>query len=1359
MTLRLARLAVLLVLSSSLFADEPWDAPPFSAEPQALLAAAAKVPQGDVGVVVLLDEATYSFEADGSQRTVSRLMYRIDEQSAVETNSQISAEWAPWHHDKPVLAARVVTKDGTVHVLDAKAVTEAPARDSSLDIFSDNRIVRAPLPAVAVGSVVEYTITTDGRTPIEGAGIASYFPFGQWVPVHRMRLVLDGPLSIQPRILNDAGIEPVIEDKDGRRRMTFASGPAKKLENVESYLPFDQLGIPYVAFSTGTSWQHIATGYAKIVDQQIAGSDLAKLVKSATAGAKTPHEITARLLAAIQKDIRYAGVEIAEGSIIPRTPATVLKNKYGDCKDKAVLLVAMLRQAGLTAHVALLRSGYDLDAHETLPGLTRFNHAIVRVDTPDGAIWVDPTDQFARAGELPIADQGRLALIASESTTALARTPELPSTAFRYTETRLFNLGEHGKPPVVEITEIAGPYDASQRRWIVNTAADELKKDLEGYAKSYYFAKALDSFTTSDMHDLTKPFRLTLNIKESGSGIVSNGEASVALHPGGLVNSLPSVLRDWKEPQPDDDPDDAPKPRVHDFVFPQPLVKEWTYRIVPPIGYVARELPEAQNRKLGTATYTSEYNVEADGVVVAKLRVDSGKRRITAAEYEATRVAISKLIQEPQVNIGFEQIGQAKLAAGDVGGALAEFRRLAQLHPKEAQHRIELANALLAGGLAEPAREEARRAIALEPANARAHLTLAQILQHDLLGRRFYKGWDRPGTIAALRKAKELDPENMDVRVYLAQTLKIGEDGYTGSAAQLAEAEAEYRALSKDFGDDGRAYEGELMMVLAHLGKFAELKELAMTVTDAQRRNVGRLIAIAAGESKDEALRELRMFPIDTRRTYAEQLGNHLLEIRRYAEAAAMMEVAKQGTAEASGAAVFIEMMKNARRAEELELRDDDPTTIVPRLFKVMMHGDTASLLNLLVPDLRDEARQELEAKGGNDPLETLRGTLRNEEFVPKVIADIVIAMVQAHKDGNDDVGYRIRSRLADESMVAYVTKEGDKYLMRAFEGDESVGKAALRFVEKNQIEHARTWLNWGRETASAGDGDDPLSRSAFAMLWPKAKPTATADEARVAAAAFAVESATKKDARIQRQLDLLASLREQAESDAVKLAIDLALTRAWSTRREFAKVLPHAQRLYDAHPDSATAFRYLGDALASTGRHDEADAIARARLEKIPNDRDALAVLADNAASRGDYAGAVKYAQRLLDEHKPSPGDFNNAAWYGLFAGDIEAALKHASQATSDAEKANAAAFHTLASIYAEADKPIEARQALLTSMKLGARDQPESDDWYVLGRIAETYGVRDAAAAAYKRVSKPNEKDDAHTFNLVARRVAKLK
>jgi hypothetical protein len=720
----------LLVFCTAAFAADPWDGAPFSTDPKVLIAAAERVPHGEADVVILLDEATHTFDERGGSVSTQRVVYRIAGESAVDNWGSVNAPWAPWYQERPLIQARVVTRDGTVHELDPKAVIEAPAPEESLEIFSDNRVIRAPLPAIGVGSVVEQLITSKSKESLYDAASSDVFFFGGFLPVHHARLIVDAPSALALRFVNQANIDPVREEKDGRQRIVFEGGPFQPKEDMEWALPYDVSPLPWVGVSTASSWQDLARRYSEIVDRQIAGASLDKQLREATGNAKNRQEIIARSLAWIQRHVRYAGVEVGESSVVPRTPQVVLGNRYGDCKDKATLLVAMLRLAGMRAHVALLRAGEDFDVPRDLPGLGMFNHAIVMVEGEKGEppIWVDPTDEFARAGELPVMDQGRGALVASAATTSLVTTPAYESSANLVTETRIFTIPEEGKASVVEITESTGADESMMRRHWVSRDRKSYRESMEAYAKGYYAAKSLGKLEASDAHDLNKPFRLEMEVAEAGRGIAMDGEAAVAIFPQGLLDSLPWSLRNYDEP---DDEEEKAKQKVrrNDFVFSRPFVREWRYRIVPPAGFVPRTLPENETTKVGTLTLSREFRTQPDGVVLATLRLDSGKRRLSASEVEETRKAVKTLSQSNAIMVGFDQRGALELTRGNISGALVELRKLAAAHPKEGRHQVEIARALLAGGMGDAAREQIRKAIALEPSYARAHRTCSNTVR------------------------------------------------------------------------------------------------------------------------------------------------------------------------------------------------------------------------------------------------------------------------------------------------------------------------------------------------------------------------------------------------------------------------------------------------------------------------------------------------------------------------------------------------------------------------------------------------------------------------------------------------------
>jgi transglutaminase-like putative cysteine protease len=154
-------------------------------------------------------------------------------------------------------------------------------------------------------------------------------------------------------------------------------------------------------------------------------------------------------------------------AIVPHRPAETWARRYGDCKDQAALLVALLRTAGIPASIALLFSGTGGDLDPALPGFEQFNHAIVAVGE-QSPLFIDPTDRFSPVGELPIADQGRLALVIDRSTTALVRTPSATSKDNRSAYEWEYTLREHGPTRVVETTTVSGSPAAAYRRMLAS---------------------------------------------------------------------------------------------------------------------------------------------------------------------------------------------------------------------------------------------------------------------------------------------------------------------------------------------------------------------------------------------------------------------------------------------------------------------------------------------------------------------------------------------------------------------------------------------------------------------------------------------------------------------------------------------------------------------------------------------------------------------------------------------------------------------------------------------------------------------------------------------------------------------------
>ena len=1291
---------------------------------------------------VLCQEHEFRYEADGRRTLRSRTIYRIDSEQADHSWSVVSASWAPWNQERPELKARVVASDGQEHWLDPATIAESGIGEDGDAVYSDRRELRAPLPAFAAGAIVEEQTLVRDTTPSFGAGAVSRVYFGGSAPVLRSRLAIDAPAALPVRWLTRLlpGISPRREESDGRVRLVFEGENLEPPSTVEPNLPPDVPRWPYVAFSTGASWSSVARDYDAIVDRQLANADLLPFAREAAGKASDRRTIASNLVARLHKEIRYTGVEFGEATIVPRTPREVLARKYGDCKDKAAMLVGMLRSLGIPASVALLSSGYNEDVWEELPGLGEFDHAIVHVPG-DPELWIDATADRARVGELPLSDQGRLALIADAETTQLVRIPEGAAAENGSVKTRTFRLSEMGAAAIEETTEYYGAYDRHHRSRY--DEGDALRERLEKYVKDAYLADSVKHFEQGDPADLTRPFKLSLTVAEGWRGNTDENEAVVALTPARLTDDLPNeILSEGKER------------RKQAFFFVTPFFLELRYRIVPPPGYVLRDMPPSEDLALGTARLTTKWVGETEGVVAGSLRFESGKRLISAEEFESTRQAVAKLRQTGVAFVRFDQAGEKALGEGRVAEALAEFRRLASLHPKEALHHTQIALALLRAGCGDAAREEARRAVGIEPTSMIAQRRLGWVLQHDAVGRRFGHGFDLMGAVEAHRKAVELDPKNIHARLNLAFLLEYNASGERwGEGAPLNEAAEEYWRLSREYAE----HHVNLAHVLFRGGRYAELREAAHGYEEATTRDPFEVLAAALIEGAPAALtRAAQIANVEKRREALTDSADNLVRARRYPEAAAVLREAAKGANNAAALLARAELLTRATKHEDLPDLEPGPAGVVHTFLRgLLLDWDAGRLGSLFVKRLGGSLTQA-DTKMFEPARVALDRGRRQLELSTDAYADVVLSGVRLGVEGDDRLGYRVRMDGAPEAAthILYVVREGEGYrIMGSLLVD--LGTEALVRADAGDLPGARKVLDWARERVGGDDGD-AVGGHPMVAFWTVGT-VGTEDEVRLAAAALLVND---RETAV-RGLEILDALRPGAEveTDAGRLRFDRARLWALSSLGRRADILALAERLALRHPTSGIVFGYRVRALAGLKRWTDLKSLALERLGTSADDLRATRALRTALNGQGDFAGIGKLCVGLLPSGRGNANDYNECAWSTLFEdAPRETGLEWARRSVELSKRQEAAFLHTLASLYADTDHPGEAHDVILEALQVSGDEDPSPADWFVFGRIAESYGVTDAALAAYARLGSSAESTDS-TWHLAQKRMKAIR
>ena len=185
-------------------------------------------------------------------------------------------------------------------------------------------------------------------------------------------------------------------------------------------------------------------------------------------------------------------------------------------------------------------------------------------------------------------------------------------------------------------------------------------------------------------------------------GFADLESAVAAIRVEGLFYRLPNELQERES----EDKPDAIKPkkkRTADYQLAEPFVTEWQYKIVPPLGFQPKQLPQDAKLSLGPATLSEKFTGrDSNGTVHAVLRLDTVKRRFTIVEATEMRNKVAELRGGEAILINFELVGQALLKQGKVRESFESYRNLIAQHPKEAVHHLQIAKALLEQAWATP---------------------------------------------------------------------------------------------------------------------------------------------------------------------------------------------------------------------------------------------------------------------------------------------------------------------------------------------------------------------------------------------------------------------------------------------------------------------------------------------------------------------------------------------------------------------------------------------------------------------------------------------------------------------------------
>lgn len=1297
--------------------DLPW----MTADPPSLLAAASSAaPVKDAEAHVLLDETDVQIDADGRRVRRQRYVFVVLTPEGADDWCVFGSNWAGWYEDRPDIDARVITPDGVVHPLDKAHIAEAADAGSDPLVLSDVRVVRAPLPALVPGSVVEETITTREHDAFLAEGGVTYLPLAASGAVERTKISVEAydSVTLNWRI-ESSDVKPVEARSKGLRTLSIDLGPRAFTRYFEPGIPSD-VRPPALYVSTARSWSALAGAYSTIVDGVLAGSDLSSMAATARGGATDRRAIIAGLLAEVRKT-RYIGIEFGQSAIVPSSPADVAKHGYGDCKDKATLLVGLLRASGIPAEVALVRTGPGKDVGP-VPGLDEFNHAIVHVDGPD-ELWIDPTSDWTPVGDLPQGDQGRLALIAAQGTKALTPIPVLPSSANTATIVRDMTLSTRGDGRVVETRTTTGWLAQKARGAYAGADADDVHKYFAGQAKGHYLADAFDPPVLADPRDLATPFATTLTMPKAGAAFTTDDDATARFAWWVAFDGLP----DWVKT----DPDPGDEPRRNDLQLAA-YHADVIEHVHPPAAYVPAALPDAVTDGVGPVAWTASYTADPDGTINAHLTFDTGAGRLTPDEVATLRGKLAAIGRGDITLLRWNHSGAAAFQAGKVGEALGISHKLADASPNDAILADEWAQALIKVGFGQAARDQAARASALAPDDAEITGRLGLVRMYDLTGGWLGVGFDRTGAQTALQRAIAIDPKDNRFYVWLATVDQTGDDGkLLTDGSDIDGAIAALQGLRTVAGVHDK--DEALATYYAHAERWDDLDALVKELEAGPTRRAYQVELAAIRGGGDAGIAEAARVGTtpDERRAAMETAGNNLALHRRYADAGKLIDASATGSPNAVALRTRARIYATTVPYDKVKLAKDDPAVITARLAVAAM-GSDQDLMALFSPEMTMDSSDE----AAHDAAVAIR-TAMKASLPIAVVADLAIANSDPKVDGDAATGWRVRADLktGGAGKVVFVVKTKGECHIRAFADHiPDLGVEAVARVDRGDLVGARQWLDWARDVDDAPAGADPFDASPFAHTWQRAA-DADAHAIRAAAAVLMAGGPERSEAAIP----VLVAERAASSDPAASLQIDRALFEAYqhTARWDDARVV--AERMRTDRPDAAAAMSDWAVAMGALGRIAEVRPVVDTAIAAHPADVKWLRVGADVAVAAYDLPSAGAAWQRVVDTGRGTAGDYNNLAWFDL--AEPSRAIPAAEQSNAMGAWKSQGALHTLATALLDAGRPDEALEVLTQAWTdPNARIGGQVQAWqYVRGRLAEAWGLPDVALAFYQDIPAP--------------------
>jgi len=384
-------------------------------------------------------------------------------------------------------------------------------------------------------------------------------------------------------------------------------------------------------------WSSVAryVGYYYAKAGEDGQTELRHLVGGWLEGITDRQETIAAIVRHVRNDLRLIPWATTIGRT--RTLDKILQDMSADNEEKAVVLQAALKVAGIDSHVALVAGRDHGILNPEFFSLSQFTHAVVAIPNADGGLqWIDPTVSYAPLDYVPWQDSEASALIIrglEGELVELPRNADTGKTRYKVAVTphldgraELDIEAEYEGQDAVEMRQRLAPVGEKEREEFL---ADWLHKRLPG--------ATLVTQSIEKLQDLEEP--LELNLKATASGVVTVADNAV-LVKGNLLSGY--------ESNPIGNAN-----REHDLCVDRGWNQGETVVIAPPEGMEAGEVPPTASANAGVARISFRCYTNMEGAVECSRVFGAPRKRWPPSRFESLRKLMDRLVEVDSTVIAF----------------------------------------------------------------------------------------------------------------------------------------------------------------------------------------------------------------------------------------------------------------------------------------------------------------------------------------------------------------------------------------------------------------------------------------------------------------------------------------------------------------------------------------------------------------------------------------------------------------------------------------------------------------------------------------------------------------------------------